>query len=72
MQQIIRPQSNQGFERESNNKQCNERDAMVKKEAATEKETFKEPGVKWKESKARHLLCKDVVEGRAPGWIAHF
>jgi hypothetical protein len=39
---------------------------MVKKKAATEKETFKEPEVKWKQSKARRLLCKDVVEGRVP------
>jgi hypothetical protein len=39
---------------------------MVKKKAGTEKETFKEPEVKWKESKARRLLYKDVVEGRVP------
>jgi hypothetical protein len=39
---------------------------MVKKKAAKEKEAFKEPEVKWKKSKARRLLYKDIVEGEVP------
>jgi hypothetical protein len=30
------------------------------------KETFIEPDVKWKESKAKRLLYKDIVEGKVP------
>jgi hypothetical protein len=37
---------------------------MAKKKAV--KETFIEPDVKWKESKAKRLLYKDIVEGKVP------
>lgn len=42
---------------------------MVKKKAASmgeEKKKFKEPKMKWKKSKDRSLLCKDIVEGQIP------
>jgi hypothetical protein len=37
---------------------------MAKKKAAKEK--FIEPDVKWKNSKAKRLLYKDIVEGEVP------
>jgi hypothetical protein len=46
------------------NKQHNKRDGMAKKKAV--KETFIEPDVKWKKSKAKRLLYKDIVEGKVP------
>jgi hypothetical protein len=43
------------------------RAAIVKEKAtAKENEKFKEPKVKWKKSKARRLLYKDIVEGKVP------
>ena len=37
---------------------------MAKKKVVNE--NFKEPDVKWKESKAKRLLYKDLVDGEVP------
>jgi hypothetical protein len=43
------------------------RAAIVKEKTAKEEnEKFKEPKVKWKKSKARRLLYKDIVDGEVP------
>jgi hypothetical protein len=42
------------------------RAAIVKEKTAKESAKFKEPKVKWKKSKARRLLYKDIVEGEVP------
>jgi hypothetical protein len=40
--------------------------AKKKRIVGEEEKKFKEPKVKWKKSKAKSLLYKDIIEGRVP------